>query len=42
MIDKLLNSGVDWLENSKIPTLMGALFVMAFAVWHIWQEVKRK
>jgi hypothetical protein len=40
VMDKFLNSGVDWLETSRMPPLFGALLLMAFALRCIWLELK--
>jgi hypothetical protein len=40
MIDNLLNLGANWLETSRVPPVVGALCIMAFALWNIWRTLK--
>lgn len=40
MIDKILNATVDWFEMSRMPPVLAALTIMAFALWRIRCELK--
>jgi hypothetical protein len=39
-MDKFLNTGTDWLEHSKLAPVIGGVCIIAFALWHIWKEMK--
>lgn len=40
MIEKILDRSVDWLEESRLPPVIGAMVIMLFALWQIWREIK--
>jgi hypothetical protein len=41
MIDKILCAGADWLETSRMPPVVGALAIMAFALCQIRRDWNR-
>lgn len=39
MMDKIVFI-IDWLEQSKLPSVIAALMIMIFSIWRIWREFK--
>jgi len=40
MTGGLFNSLFDWSEFSRLPPLIAALVILAFALWSIWRDWK--
>lgn len=40
MIENILNSIINWLEESRIPPVLAAIMIMLFAIYQILRGLK--